>query len=61
MLQICDARVLAHLSDGVILVCRAGHTTRDIAIAAIKCFEEEEGSPVLGTILNNCDLNMTQY
>ena len=39
MLQISDARVLARLSDGVILVCRAGHTTRDVAITAINCFE----------------------
>ncbi len=60
MLQISDARVLARLSDGVILVCRAGHTTRDVAIAGINCFEED-GTPVLGTILNNWDPNVTGY
>jgi polysaccharide biosynthesis transport protein len=60
MLQISDARVLARLSDGVILVCRAGHTTRDVAITAIHCFEED-GTPVLGTILNNWDPNVTGY
>jgi capsular exopolysaccharide synthesis family protein len=60
MLQISDARVLARLSDGVILVCRAGHTTRDVAISSISCFEED-GTPVLGTILNNWDPNITGY
>jgi capsular exopolysaccharide synthesis family protein len=60
MLQISDARVLARLSDGVILVCRAGHTTRDVAITAINCFGED-GTPVLGTILNDWDPNITGY
>jgi polysaccharide biosynthesis transport protein len=60
MLQISDARVLARLSDGVILVCRAGRTTPDVAIAAINCFVED-GTLVLGTILNHWDPNITGY
>ncbi len=52
MLQISDARVLGRLADGVILVIRAGKTTRDTAIRAAGRFMED-GTPVLGTILND--------
>ena len=52
MLQIPDARVLGRLADAVLLVLRAGHTTRDSAMAARQRFEED-GTPVLGTILND--------
>jgi len=52
MLQIPDARVLGRLSDRVILVIRAGSTTRDAAQAAFQRFQED-GTNVLGTILND--------
>jgi capsular exopolysaccharide synthesis family protein len=52
MLQMPDARVLGRLADAVLLVVRAGHTTRDAAMAARQRFEED-GTPVLGTILND--------
>jgi capsular exopolysaccharide synthesis family protein len=52
MLQIPDARVLGRLSDRVILVIRAGSTTRDAAQAAFQRFQED-GTIVLGTILND--------
>jgi capsular exopolysaccharide synthesis family protein len=52
MLQIPDARVLGRMADAVILVVRAGQTTRDAAIAAGRRFSED-GTPVLGTILND--------
>jgi polysaccharide biosynthesis transport protein len=51
MLQISDARILGRLADKVILVVRAGQTTRDSAIAARQRFSED-GTGVLGTILN---------
>jgi capsular exopolysaccharide synthesis family protein len=54
MLQISDARVLGRLADGVILVLFANHTTRDTALAAIQRFRED-GTPILGTILNHWD------
>jgi succinoglycan biosynthesis transport protein ExoP len=54
MLQMPDARVLGRLADAVLLVIRAGHTTRDAAMAARQRFEED-GTPVLGTILNDWD------
>ena len=52
MLQIPDARLLGRLSDRVILVIRAGKTTRDAAQAALQRFQED-GTQVLGTILND--------
>ncbi len=52
MLQISDARVLGRLADAVILVVRASRTTRDSALAASQRFAED-GTPMLGTILNN--------
>jgi capsular exopolysaccharide synthesis family protein len=54
MLHISDARVLGRLVDGVILVFQAGKTTIDLAMATRNCFFED-GTPVLGTILNNWD------
>ena len=52
MLQIPDARVLGRMVDQVILVVRAGKTTRDAATAARQRFFED-GTPMLGTILND--------
>ncbi len=54
MMQISDARVLGRMADAVILVLRAGHTTRDSARTAKDRFLED-GTPVLGTILNDWD------
>ena len=51
MLQISDARVLGRMADKVIMVVRAGHTTRDAAMAARQRFSED-GTKVMGTILN---------
>jgi succinoglycan biosynthesis transport protein ExoP len=52
MLQIPDARVLGRMADQVILVVRAGKTTRDAAVAARQRFSED-GTKLLGTILND--------
>lgn len=61
MLAISDARVLGRLADGAILVVRAGQTTRDAALSA-KDRLDEDGIPVLGTILNGWDLkSKTRY
>ena len=54
MLQIPDARVLGRMADTVILVLRANKTTRDAALAARQRFAED-GTPLLGTILNDWD------
>jgi polysaccharide biosynthesis transport protein len=52
MIHLADARVLGRLSDGVILVVRAGHTTADGALFASQRFAED-GTRVLGTVLNS--------
>jgi succinoglycan biosynthesis transport protein ExoP len=52
MLNMSDARVLGRLSDGVILVVRAGSTTRDTVQSAAQRFVED-GTVLIGTILND--------
>jgi Mrp family chromosome partitioning ATPase len=54
MLQMTDARILGRQADAVILVARAGHTSRD-ALTAVKDRFEEDRITVLGSILNNWD------
>ncbi len=54
MMQIPDARILGRMSDAVILVLRAGKTMRDTALAARQRFAED-GTQVMGTILNYYD------
>jgi Mrp family chromosome partitioning ATPase len=53
-LEFSDARVLGGLSDAAILVFRAAETTRDAAAATLRRFEED-GIPVLGSVLNDLD------
>lgn len=52
MLQMTDARVAGRLADAVILVGRAGKTTRDALLAARDRFLEDR-IPVLGAVLND--------
>jgi capsular exopolysaccharide synthesis family protein len=52
LLHLADARVVGRHCDRMILVVRAGKTTRDAAQAAIKKLQED-GTPVMGTILND--------
>lgn len=54
MLQMTDARVAGRLADAVVLVARAGVTTRDSIVAA-KDRLDEDSIRVLGTILNDWD------
>ena len=51
-LQMPDARVVGRLADAVVMVLRAGETTRDAAIAARERLVED-GTRVLGAILND--------
>jgi polysaccharide biosynthesis transport protein len=52
MLQMPDARVLGRMADKVIMVIRSGHTTKDAGVAAAQRFSED-GTKILGTILND--------
>jgi succinoglycan biosynthesis transport protein ExoP len=51
-LQMADARIAGRLTDGVVLVVRAGRTTRDAAMAIHQRFAEDR-IKILGTILND--------
>ena len=51
-----DARLLFRRANGVILVCRAGQTTLD-EIAEAARVVEEDGSLVIGTVLNDWNPN----
>jgi succinoglycan biosynthesis transport protein ExoP len=51
MVNIADSRVVARFADALILIVRSGVTTRDAAQLAKARFAED-GTPVLGTILN---------
>ncbi len=52
MLQIPDARILGRMAGGVILVLRAGKTTRDAA-KAMRNQLQQDGTKIMGTILND--------
>lgn len=60
MMQMPDARVFGRLADGVILVVRSAQTTRDQAAAAARRLTED-GTRVLGTILNEWDPRKTGH
>lgn len=60
MLPMPDARVLGRLADGVILVVRSAETTGDEAAAAAQRLRED-GTRVLGTILNEWDPRKTNH
>ncbi len=55
ILSVADARVIAPLTDSVILVLRCGVTDRDSAMEAYQRIQED-GVPLLGTILTDYDL-----
>ena len=59
MIHLADARVLGRLADGVILVVRSGQTTTESARSAIQRFTED-GTRVLGTVLNSWDPKSTR-
>ena len=54
MLQIPDARIIGRLADAAILVVRAGKTSRDAGIA-IRQRLSDDGTPLLGVIMNDWD------
>lgn len=55
MLQMPDARLLGRVSDGVILVVRAGATMRDAAQAACQRLREDQ-TTIIGALLNGWDV-----
>lgn len=60
VLYLPDARILGRLSDGVILVLRAGRVRSDSIIAAERTLRRD-GVPIMGTILNDWDPKTNGY
>jgi succinoglycan biosynthesis transport protein ExoP len=60
MVNIADARLMGRLADGVIMIVRSAQTTRDAALMA-KQRLVEDGSPLLGVILNAWNANVPGY
>jgi capsular exopolysaccharide synthesis family protein len=54
LLHLADARVIAQLSRGTVLVLRSGVATRDSALAALAVLEGDDAA-LLGIILNDFD------
>jgi capsular exopolysaccharide synthesis family protein len=60
MLQFADARIVASVADGALLVVRSGQTLRDAALAARKQLDED-GIPLVGVVLNDWDPKAIGY
>ena len=54
VLYLPDARALGQFTDAAILLIRAGDTSRDIAVEALRRLIDDS-TPILGTILNHWD------
>ena len=60
VLPFADARIFGKLADAVVLVVRAGQTTREVALAAKAKFIED-GLLVFGSILNDWNGREARY
>jgi polysaccharide biosynthesis transport protein len=56
LLSVADARIVAPLTDALILVLRSGVTNRDAALEACQRIQED-GLTLLGTVLTDYDLS----
>jgi polysaccharide biosynthesis transport protein len=61
ILPYADARGLASLVDGVILVGRSGVTTREAVKRSLELLEQVQSAPVLDVVLNGVDFNSSGY
>jgi succinoglycan biosynthesis transport protein ExoP len=57
MMGMADARLLSRNADGVILISRAGETSPE-QLGEARERLADDGTPVIGTILNGCDLRV---
>jgi Mrp family chromosome partitioning ATPase len=60
MVNIADARLVGRYADGVVMVVRSMFTTRDAALLARQRLQED-GTRLLGMILNGWDPNVPGY
>ncbi len=54
LLAVTDARILATMVDGVVLVIKGGETTKEAVIRSRRLLQDVH-APILGTMLNNVD------
>jgi succinoglycan biosynthesis transport protein ExoP len=60
LLPVADARILARLFDGVILICDSGKTTYDMAERSLKMVHDLR-SRLLGLVINRHDIAKSGY
>jgi succinoglycan biosynthesis transport protein ExoP len=61
LLPFVDGRALSTLADAVVLVGRAGVTTRQAMRRSVELISEVHGAPILQIVLNGADHNSTDY
>ncbi|MGH9545854.1 MAG: GumC family protein [Terriglobales bacterium] len=61
ILPFVDGRALSTLADAVVLVGRAGVTTRQAMQRSVELISEVHGAPILQIVLNGADCNSTDY
>jgi capsular exopolysaccharide synthesis family protein len=61
ILPYADTRALAPLADGVILVGRAGVTTREAMRRSLELLEQVQSAPLLDGVLNGVDFSSSDY
>ncbi len=61
ILPFVDGRALSTLADAVVLVGRAGVTTRQAMRRCVELISEVHGAPILQIVLNGADFNATDY
>lgn len=60
VIAVTDATVLSTITDGVLMVVKAGHTTKDM-LAQAKRRLADVNANVLGVVLNDLDIEKRQY
>lgn len=60
-LPYADVRIISPLADGIVLVARAGITTRDAMARTREILAETQGAPVLNVVLNGADIRASDY
>lgn len=61
ILPFVDGRALSTLVDAVVLVGRAGVTTREVMRRSVELISEVHGAPILQVVLNGADPKTTDY
>ena len=61
ILPFVDGRALSTLVDAVVLVGRAGVTTRQAMRRSVELISEVHGAPILQVVLNGADMGLVDY